>query len=297
MMVPSNFMKSILITGCSSGVGRATALLFSNKGYRVYAGVRTAVDAEALTHSDSSGNIRTLILDVTDPEQLNTAVQTLEDQHGDNGLDVLVNNAGIARFSPLEFTDAAEIRQMFEVNTMGPIVLTQRLLPLLRKARGRIIIISSIAGKIAFPFNGPYSISKFGLEAFAEALRREIAPFGLKVSLLGPGAIATPMMDKVEEESERAVMELPVHGRTYYESAIRDYLSTLPNSREYAATPEKVASVVAHAAESHWPKARYMVTPDAKGLAFLNWVLPDRVFDALLSKLNAMAPSILKKAR
>ncbi|MBQ75210.1 MAG: short-chain dehydrogenase/reductase [Gammaproteobacteria bacterium] len=290
-------MKSILITGCSTGLGRATALLFSNKGYQVFAGVRNDKDAQALTESDSAGNIQPLLLDITDGEQLGAAVERLENQLADTGLDALVNNAGIAKFIPLEFANPDDIRHMFEVNTMGPLLLSQSLLPLLRKAKGRIVIVGSIAGKVAFRFNGPYSISKFALEGFTDVLRRELSPFGIRVCLLEPGAIATPMMDKVEAESEEVISNLPREGKTYYESAIRDYMSSIPFSKDYAATPEQAAKVVAHAVESRRPKPRYLVTPDAKALVFLSWVLPDRIFDALLNKLSDLMGSEIMQSK
>ena len=131
---------------------------------------------------------------------------------------------------------------MFNVNTMGPIVLSQSLPPPLRKATGRIVIVGSIAGKVGFSLNGPYSISKFTLEGFADVLRRELSPFGIKVCLLEPGGIATPMMDKVEGEAEGVISNLPRDGKRYYESAIRDYMSSIPFTKDYAVTPEQAAT-------------------------------------------------------
>ncbi|MBT4161063.1 MAG: SDR family oxidoreductase [Gammaproteobacteria bacterium] len=275
-----------MITGCSSGVGKATALLFSAKGYHVFAGVRREEDGQVLIALDSDQNIEPVLLDVTNREQLNEVVNKLEAQLEGHGLDALVNNAGIAKFVPLEFTSEADIRNIFEVNTMGPVLLTQALLPLLRKATGRIVFVGSIGGKIAFSFNGPYSISKFALTGYSDALRRELAPFGLKVSLLEPGSIDTSMPEKVREETDAAINELSPEARSYYESDLRSYAETLPVSKQYAATPEQAAKVIAHAVESPRPRAKYLVTPDARSIAFFNWLLPDRLFDPLLRKMT-----------
>lgn len=277
-------MRSVLITGCSSGVGRAAALHFAELGYRVYAGVRMQSDAHELLVASEYGTIVPVILDVLVPSQRAEVANQLNSELADTGLDVLINNAGVAKFSPLEFTSEADLRRVFDVNTMGPILLTQALMPLLRQAKGRIVLVGSIGGRISFSFNGPYSISKFALAAYAETLRRELEGSGIHVSLLEPGSIATPMIDKVELETETAIGELPQQGRLIYEQRLRQYLATLPISKKYATTPDQIAVFMARVATARNPKSRYAVTPDARSLFFLQWILPVSWFDWIIRK-------------
>ena len=276
-------MKSILISGCSTGVGRATALLFSSKGYKVFAGVRKDADAESLRQSDPAGNIEPVMLDITNQSQLDVVVANLDAQLADSGLTALVNNAGIAEGGPLEFIDPDVIRKVFEVNTMGPVILTQRFLPLIRRAKGRIITVGSFSGKVSTPMGGAYSISKYGIEAFNDALRRELAPFGIHVSLLEPGAIATPMLQNAPAKAKKGMQELPEQAREYYRSAFEGFVRYFAQMNENAISPDEAAKVIEHAVESLKPKTRYLVTKDAKLANFMNWILPDRWFDALVA--------------
>jgi NAD(P)-dependent dehydrogenase (short-subunit alcohol dehydrogenase family) len=167
----------IVVTGASSGIGRATALRVAAAGHHVYAGVRRPADAPAPT-SANSGEITPLLLDVTDPAQISAAADTVAGHTGNAGLKGLVNNAGIGVFGPLEITPIEQFRRQLEVNVTGQLVITQALLPLLRRARGRLVLIGSIGTRFTPPFTGPVSASKSAIATMAEALRQELAPMG-----------------------------------------------------------------------------------------------------------------------
>lgn len=272
-------MKSIFISGCSTGIGRATALLFAAKGYRTFAGVRKESDAESLRADDTSGNLEPVLIDVTDAEQIRRLASNLDTKLGPQGLDGLVNNAGFGTGAPLEFLDPAMARRVMEVNVMGPLFVTQALLPLIRKARGRIVTIGSIGGRVVSPVNGIYSMSKFAIEAFNDALRLELAAQGISVSLIEPGPISTPMLNGVPAIVEEVGKTLPPEAIALYGGHIESTARYFGKMASRASPPEAVAKVIEHAMESPRPKTRYLVTTDAKAAAFLRWLLPDRLFD------------------
>ncbi len=278
-------MKSIVISGCSTGIGRATALHFAARNYKVFAGVRKESDAQSLSGADASGNIRPVLLDVRVPEQLAAVVADLERELADTGLCALVNNAGIGRGAPLEYVDPNVVREVFEVNVMGPLLLTQAFLPLIRKAKGRIVTVGSIGGKVAGPINGPYNMSKFAIEAFSDALRMELAPEGIHVALLEPGPIATPMLASVPGLVAEVKATLPPEAIARYGAQIAGFASYFASLTSHALPPEAVAKVIEHAVEARRPRARYLVTRDAKIAAFMHWLLPDRAFDAVSARL------------
>ncbi len=180
-------VKTVLITGASTGIGEACALWLQDRGYRVFAGVRKSTDAEALQQK-SKGHLTPVLLDVADEASIREAVQFVLTQ--EPKLEGLVNNAGIAVAGPLEFVPLQELRRVLEVNVVGQVAVTQAFLPLLREARGRVVLMSSISGRVAAPLMGPYAASKFALEAIGDALRRELAPWGIEVSIIEPGNLA-----------------------------------------------------------------------------------------------------------
>jgi NAD(P)-dependent dehydrogenase (short-subunit alcohol dehydrogenase family) len=278
---------NILISGCSSGIGRACALHFAGKGYHVFACVRKESDAASLREADTSGNIEPLMLDVTDAAQLDRIAADLTTRLGQQGLAGLINNAGVGTGGPLEFQDPDEVRHTFEVNVMGPLRLSQAFLPLLRKARGRIVTIGSMAGKVAIPLNGSYTISKFGVEAFCDALRQELHPHGVQVALIEPGPIATPMLSGAKEQGESHLARLPPEATQYYGERLAKMLAQVADMERQAPPPAVVVDAVEHALESSRPKARYVVTRDAKVLIFLRWLLPDRALDWMLKTMIA----------
>ncbi len=189
--MPNPWFPAVLVTGASTGIGRATGLYLQARGFRVFASVRRETDA-----ADLSG-ATPVLLDVENAESIRAAADAVGAALEDGALQGLVNNAGIAVSGPLEFLEMSDLRHQFEVNLFGQVAVTRAFLPLLRRAKnGRIVNMSSISGRITAPLLGPYSMSKFALEAFSDALRRELSPFGLSVSVVEPGAIKTPIWDK-----------------------------------------------------------------------------------------------------
>ncbi len=277
--------KNLLISGCSTGIGRACALHFAKTGYHVFACVRKESDAESLKAADDSGNLEPVMLDVTNELQLGELKAELNQRIGDTGLAGLINNAGIAKSGPIEYIDPQAVRDVFNVNVMGPLLLTQAFLPLVRVAKGRIVTIGSIAGKLASPTMAAYSISKFGVEAFNDSLRQELAPHGIHVSLVEPGPIETPMLQSADEITQEVLDSLNDQGKEYYADIIGKILGYFHTMQGRALPAQAVADVVEHALESGKPKTRYLVTTDAKIGNFLHWVLPDRAFDYVSSKM------------
>jgi NAD(P)-dependent dehydrogenase (short-subunit alcohol dehydrogenase family) len=191
--MPPDSSSRVLVTGASTGIGRATVLALAKRGAQVYAGVRRSADADSLTR-EGGPNVRPLLLDVTVPDAIDAARDILSSSGAP--LTGLVNNAGFALAGPLELVAPAELRRQFDVNFFGALALTQALLPQLRAARGRIVNVSSIGGKFAAPFVGAYAASKFALEAASDALRLELRPFGVAVILIEPGAVRTPIWQR-----------------------------------------------------------------------------------------------------
>jgi NAD(P)-dependent dehydrogenase (short-subunit alcohol dehydrogenase family) len=251
--------RSVLVTGASSGIGAACASRLAASGWEVYAAVRTPGDAPAETTE--------VLLDVTDPE----AIASLSFDR----LDALVNNAGIAIAAPLEDLPIDELRRQLEVNVVGQLAVTKRLLPALRAARGRIVIVGSIAGRSALPFLGAYAISKFALEAMADALRLELAPDGIEVSLVEPGTIATPIWSKPQPLAD-GVSER-------YGPRIEHFRAAAAARAAKAAPAGDVAEAVAHALTAERPKSRYLVGRDAKIRAAIER-LPDRARDRVIRR-------------
>ena len=276
--------KNLFISGCSTGIGRACALHFAKNEYCVYAGVRKASDAESLKAADNTGNLEPVILDVTNESQLSDLKAYLSQKIGDEGLVGIINNAAIARGGPLEYVVPQVVRDMFNVNVMGPVLITQTLLPLVRTANGRIVNIGSIGGKVANPMMGAYSITKFGLEAFNDSLRQELAPQGIHVSLIEPGPIDTPTLQSSDQQIQEVLDSLTDEGKERYGNSIaqiRVYFQAVQNK---SLPPQVVVDAAEHALESERPKTRYLVTKEAKIGNFLRWMLSDRALDMILKK-------------
>lgn len=281
--MPSN-PRSVVITGTSTGIGRTTALLLDREGFRVFAGVRREADGESL-RAEASDQLTTLLLDVTDAAAIELAAKTVASEVGEAGLAGLVNNAGIGVEGPVEFLDINDWRYQFEVNLFGPAAVIRAFLPLVRSARGRIVNVSSAAGRASTPLLGAYCASKFALEALSDALRVEVRGSGLRVSIIEPGFIETPMLDKGKSESEALIAKLPPNGRELYADAVRKFQSTVNAFRKRASAPEDVARAIQRALTSRRPKARYTVGADSKLLTTLARVLPARAQDAINGRL------------
>jgi NAD(P)-dependent dehydrogenase (short-subunit alcohol dehydrogenase family) len=267
--------KSVVITGASTGIGRACALRMDTLGWRVFAGVRRQFDADSL-QTEGSGRLTPLMLDVTKADTILEAKKAVDAAVGDGGLDGLVNNAGVGYGGPVEFLDLPELRRTFEVNFFGLVHVTQALIPLIRRAAGRIVNMSSISGWAASPFLSPYSTTKFGLEALSDALRVELAPWAIHVAVIEPGAIDTPiwgksieLMGRLEASSKGKMMQL-------YGS---DVEALNHRVRPHGLPPSHAAKAVQHALTSSRPRTRYPVGRDA-GVVRIFRFLPDRWRDA-----------------
>jgi NAD(P)-dependent dehydrogenase (short-subunit alcohol dehydrogenase family) len=273
---------AVVITGASTGIGEACALLLDRRGFRVFAGVRRDEDGVAL-RAKASACVTPVLLDVTDEVGVAAAAGAVRAALGGGGLAGLVNNAGIAVAAPLEFIPLDALRSQFDVNVIGQIAVTQAFLPLLRAGRGRIVNISSVAGRVSSPFFGPYSASKFALESLSDALRGELRSWGLHVTLIEPGTIATPIWEKSLAAADRLIGRLPPAAMEYYGKAIPAIRSGASMSGKTGVAPEVVARVVHRALTARRPKARYLVGKGARIIPLIA-ALPDGVRDVLLAR-------------
>jgi len=263
----------VLVTGASSGIGEACALRLSRAGWRVLAGVRTGADGERLREQGGE-LVEPVTLDVTDAGQVAAAAAAF----GDGVLNGLVNNAGIAVSMPLEFLPLEELRRQFEVNVVGQVAVTQAFLPHLRRGRGRIVNVGSIAGRSALPFLGAYAASKHALEAVTDALRIELHPFGIEVAIVEPGTIATPIWRKGGETFQRLLAGLPADVTTLYGERMAAFRDAAAAAGRRGEPADEVAKVVEHALTARRPRTRYLVGRDARRRSRLER-LPDRLRD------------------
>lgn len=273
-------MKNVLITGASTGIGAACALWLEEKGHRVFAGVRKASDGENLRHM-AGANLIPVVLDVTEPQSIQAALEAVGRQCPQ--LDGLVNNAGVALSAPVEFLALEDLRRILEVNTVGQVAVTQAFLPLLRPAKGRIAMMSSISGKVSAPFFGAYSASKFALEALSDSLRRELRPWGIWVSVIEPGNIKTPIWNKGVDWGEQMKKDLPARALELYGPTLDGVIGYVRRQAGIGANPNQVAQAVEHALTSARPRTRYAVGRDAQMAAFLLKLLPDGLVDAFFA--------------
>ena len=281
--------KSVVITGASSGIGRASALLLARDGFQVFAGVRKSQDRENLRHEGGDGVIP-VILDVTDPTAIkNSAAEVASRLNGD-GLTGLINVAGIGMSGPLQYVTPEDLRRMFEVDVFGQLAVTQAFLPMLYSSQGRIVNISSVGAHIAIPFGGVLSACKSAFGSLSDALRLELAPFGIRVCTIEPGAIHTPAVDKTLGDVEGVIRRLPPEGATRYAQTLRIFTQRAYAREMKGSSPEVVAAAVRDAVTSRHPKIRYVVGKDAKQLAILPRLLPDRWLDALRVRMLGLPP-------
>lgn len=287
-------MPLALITGASTGIGRATALNLVASGWSVLAGVRDPAAGESLlAEAGADGRLIPLTLDVTDPGQVAEAAARVQEMRvgtsgAAGGLDALVNNAGIGVGGPVELLSAEDLQRQFDVNVFGQLAVTKALLPALRRARtprgtgGRIVFISSIGGRVATPYTAPYAASKHAIEAFADALRIELHNSGIRVALIEPGSVATPIWDKGQAEVRR--VSVPQELAEQYGHVPAAMEKTLADTARRGVPPELVASTIARALTARRMRARYLVGRDAKVMLALKRVLPDLVFDRVIKR-------------
>lgn len=271
----------ILITGASTGIGRASALALDRAGFTVFAGVRNDAAATRLLHASPS--LIPIRLEITDQDQVRSALARIENHLAGQPLVGLMNNAGITVNGPLEFLPLSNLRRQLEVNLVAQLAVTQAFLPLLRAGRGRIVNTGSVSGVLAAPALGPYCMSKFALEAMSDALRLELRPWGIDVIHLQPGQIASNIWDKGISESEAMVEAAPAGMLELYQPLIDAMRRVGAIARRDAAPAEVVARVVVRAFTARRPRARYSMGHQA-------WIqkvisrLPTRWRDALLSR-------------
>jgi NAD(P)-dependent dehydrogenase (short-subunit alcohol dehydrogenase family) len=277
-------MRSALITGASTGIGRATALHLDGKGWRVFAGVRKEEDA-ALLREAGSERLETLMLDVTDADQIAAAARWIGEELGQAGLDGLVNNAGIAVPGPLETLPIGDFERQIEVNLTAHVAVTQAMVPAIRRARGRIVFITSIGGLMAFPMFGAYHAAKFGLEAVGDVFRQELRPWGIKVALVEPGSIATPIWERGTRTAEEVQERAGSRQEALYGQAMERLREVARDLAARGIPPEKVADAIEHALTAKRPRSRYLVGLDAKVQARLKPLIPTPLFDRIVARM------------
>lgn len=268
---------TVLVTGASTGIGHATVLHLRELGFDPIAAVRKNEDAERL----AAQGARTARIDVTDADQIAAAREAL----GDEPLAGLVNNAGIAVAAPLEFLPIDRLRQQLEINLVGQVAVTQAFLPALRRARGRVVNVSSIGGLVGLPLVGAYAASKFGLEGVSDSLRRELRAQGVEVVLIEPGGVKTPIWKKGERLADEMTEGMPPEAERLYGRMMEALRAeTAKIEQERGIEPREVAEVIGRALTTPRPRARYLVGRDAKMRAPMAKILPDRVMDRLIGR-------------
>jgi len=272
--------RYVLVTGASTGIGAATVRALADRGFQVFAAVRKPDDARTVREHQPA-RIHLVRLDVTDEQSIREAFTVVQSAVSDRGLYGLVNNAGIAVGGPLECLPISELRRQLEVNVIGPAAVTQAFLPLLRQATGRVVNMSSISGRVALPFVGPYAASKFALRAMSDALRAELKPWGIEVVMIEPGQIATPIWEKGVVDCERQQADWTPEGRERYGAMLTELLNGVRNIK--GLPPKRVAEAVVRALTATRPKTTYAVGRDAR---VLRWIgrLPARWRDALVTR-------------
>ncbi|MBV9547785.1 MAG: SDR family oxidoreductase [Chloroflexi bacterium] len=275
--------RHALVTGASTGMGRAIALLLADRGFHVFVGVRRLEDGQALQRL-ARGQLTPVLIDVTRHDQIAGAARAVGEHVGQRGLDALVNNAGIGLAWPLEIVPLDRFRMQFEVNVDGQLAVTQTFLPLIRQATGRVIMIGSIADRLTPPFVGPLAATKHALLALCEALRLELAPWNIHVVLIEPGNIRTEAGGKFERDAAAALQQFDPAGRCLYADAFRAMTSRFAARHAGGSDPDVVAAVVMHAIETPKPRARYLVGKDARLFA-LAARLPPLVLDPLRRRI------------
>ncbi|MBW4471725.1 MAG: SDR family oxidoreductase [Stenomitos rutilans HA7619-LM2] len=275
-------MKSVVVTGASTGIGWGTVKVLAQKGFHVFGSVRKAEDADRLV-AEFGEAVTPLKFDVTDAAAIASAAKEVRERLNGETLFGLVNNAGIAVSGPLMHLPIDQYRFQMEINLISPLVVTQAFLPLLgtdrtlKGASGRIINISSVGGKIGSPFLGAYSASKHGLEGMSESLRRELMLYGIDVIIVGPGPIATPIWDKA------AQLDLSIYAQTDYADATKKLGDYAINRGRQGYPPERVGEVIWEALTAAKPRTRYAIVPKP----LTNWILPSLLPKRWVDKIIA----------
>ncbi len=280
-------LPAVLITGASTGIGMACALELDRRKFRVFAGVRSEASGDRLRKNGSS-LLTPVMIDVTDSASISAAAAIIKEQIGGRGLAGLVNNAGIGVSGPLELVPIEELRRQFEVNVIGHVAVTQAVLPLLRIARGRIVNIGSINGALASPYLGPYAASKFAMEAVTDALRMELRTWGIRVSIVEPGPIATPIWEKSFAAADRLANTIPSQAMALYNpdlTVVRKNIAKIANQAEPV---DIVVRAVVHALTAPNPKTRYFLHYRNRLLFRGFKVVPDVIRDWIIRRVMGL---------
>ena len=282
MMNSNTGNEIIVITGTSTGIGNATAKELANRGYYILAGVRRDIDAEAIR----SEHIEPILLDITNQSHIENLVNRIKNDPENRPLKALINNAAIEINTPLEVLALSEWKRQFDVNVFGQVAMIQALLPSLFQSQGTIINISSIGGKAAMAGYGPYASTKFALEGLSDALRRELKPFGVKVIVIEPGGVISPMSLQVRSKAEKIIQEMTPEHRDRYGAMMHAMVSMAESYIKNAVSAEKAGKIIANTLSKKRPRTRYTIGTDAAMVRFMNWALPDRWLDNLLARTN-----------
>jgi NAD(P)-dependent dehydrogenase (short-subunit alcohol dehydrogenase family) len=283
------FMRSVVITGVSTGIGFATTKLLAARGFRVFGSVRRIADAERLS-SELGANFTPLLFDVTDEAAVLKAAREVRAALNGETLAGLVNNAGIVVAGPVLDLAADEFRRQLDVNVIGPVIATQAFAPLLGAdpavagSKGRIVLVSSVAGKHGNPLTSAYSASKHALEGFSESLRREMMLFGIHVIIVAPGAVKTPIWSKAEE------IDISAYRNSPFFPAMQRVRKFMLKLGENGLPPEKIAEVIFGALTAANPKMRYQITTDPLQ-QFIVDRLPKRFVDRIIANRLGLKPS------
>jgi NAD(P)-dependent dehydrogenase (short-subunit alcohol dehydrogenase family) len=279
MTASSGTRELVVITGASTGIGAATARELARRGFHVLAGVRRGRDADAIR----GPGVEPLIIDITNPDHiLALKTRVLEDPQG-GVMRALVNNAGVGVNVPVEAFAMDEWRRLFEVNLFGHVAVTQALLPALIRGKGRLVNISSVGGRIAMATYGPYAATKFALEAVSDSLRRELAPSGVQVVVVEPGAVRTEMPDRaIATAHELASAMTPEQGQRYG-ALVHAITAQTASHTASGLSADAAAKVIAKAVTARKPRTRYTVGRDAAMITRLVRILPDRTIDRALA--------------
>ncbi|GDY30469.1 SDR family oxidoreductase [Gandjariella thermophila] len=272
--------RTVVVTGASKGIGAATVRRLAGRGVRVIAGVRREEDGAALKEQ-LADRVLPVQLDVTDQDAIAAAAEVVRAEVAERGLNGLVNNAGIAVAAPVEFLPPGELRHQLEVNVIGQIAVTQALVPLLRAARGRIVNVGSIGDRIASPMLGAYTASKFALAALTDTMRMELSRWGIEVSLIEPGAVATPIWGTSVAAADRLLEAAPESIHELYGGQVAAARASARRNDTAGIPPDEVARVIEHALTARRPRTRYLVGRDAR-IASVVARLPDRLRDRLV---------------
>jgi NAD(P)-dependent dehydrogenase (short-subunit alcohol dehydrogenase family) len=268
--------NAVFVTGAGSGIGRVSAIALRKLGFTVFAGVLNETEKESL-HDLMDASFIPLVVDITNPDSIRRAVEWMEQTINQNQLSFtgVANIAGIALGGPLEFLPPDLLRKAFEVNVIGQIAVIQSLLPLLRKSKGRIVNMGSIASLVSSDvFLGPYSMSKHALKAMNDCLLAELKPYGIQVSLIAPGAVATPIWERSIHQGRETFSKMPSQADQFYGESFNSFLGVLDGLGVKGIAPAKVAKAVVHAFTAKHPRRRYLIGPDAFIKVILSHIMP-----------------------